>query len=164
MTLKDRLVKARAALRDETSGGHSLFEDMLDQYPDARIDILRERSLGYAELGEFRKAFADRRDVAEADLAGIGDLYFAGEYAIQTGDLEQALLYFDRCIERSINEQGTYYLNSSRLLAALCRSRLGDRVAALALLQEVPSDTSVMWLEGFDDEITKASVLKELTP
>lgn len=163
MTLKDRLAKARAALLDEARSGHSLFEDMLDQYPEARVDILRERSLGYAELGEFRSAFADRRNVAEAEVAGIGDLYFAGEYALQTGDLAQAVLYFDRCIERSLREQGTYYLSSARLLAALCRSRLGDRVAALALLQEVPAGTSVMWLEGFDDEITKASVLGELS-
>ncbi|MCZ8321101.1 MAG: tetratricopeptide repeat protein [Burkholderiales bacterium] len=162
MTLKEQLTRARAALRDDEFEGRSLFEELLDQYPNARSDLLRERSLGYAEAGAFDKAFADRRDVADADMSGIADLYFAGEYAMQAGSLAQAAPYFERCIARSLSEKSAYYLGSARLLAALCLSRMGDKTKALAMLDEVPADVSVMWLDGFDDEVTKASVLKEL--
>lgn len=104
MKQKDQLAIARATLLDEASAGHSMFEEMLAQHPDGRVDILRERSLGYAELGDFGNAFADRQRVAEAEVAGMGDLYFAGEYALQTGDFARAVLYFDLCIERSLRE------------------------------------------------------------
>jgi tetratricopeptide (TPR) repeat protein len=162
MKLDDHVSKARAVLREDQPAGHNLFEELIDQHPDARSNILRERSLGYAEIGQFEKALADRGDVADSDASRGGDLYFAGEYAMQAGALSQAVPYFERCIELSVRQQSGYYLNSARLLAALCRCRLGDRVGASALLGEVPDDTSVMWLEGFDDEINKASVLRDL--
>lgn len=159
--LDDQISKARAVLREDQPAGHSLFEELIDQHPGARVDILRERSLGYAEIGQFEKALADRGDVADSDTSRVGDQYFAGEYAMQAGVVSQALPYFESCIELSVRQQSGYYLNSARLLAALCRCRLGDRVGARALLDEVPDDTSVMWLEGFDDEINKASVLRD---
>lgn len=163
MTLKGQLARARAALRSDESEGRDLFEDLLAQHPDARGDVLRERSLGYAELGAFDKAFIDRRDAADADLSSIADLYFTGEYAMQAGNLGQAVSYFERCIAKSLNEASVYYLGSARLLTALCQSRLGNKAKASAMLDDVSADVSVMWLDGFDDEITKATVLRELS-
>lgn len=158
----EKIRRARTTLRDDQPAGQELFQELLEQYPESQEDIFRERSLGYAEIGKFEMAFADRRAIAESAASHPNDCYFAGEYAMQAGVLQEAASYFERCIGLSIKQMNEYYLNSARLLAALCHCRLGDRMAALKFIQDVPSDTSVMWLEGFPDNINKEVVLNEL--
>src|SRR6202795_5207594 len=147
MKFDDQLRNARMVLRDNQFAGHRLFQELCDQYPEAREEIFRERSLGYAETGKFDMAFSDRRAAADSHASRPNDFYFAGEYAMQAGALLEAAIYFERCVDLSDKQMSAYYLNSARLLAALCRCRLGDRTAAHILLENVPDDTSVMWLE-----------------
>lgn len=162
LSLGDELSQARRLLREDEAKGAEFFDRLLNGYPEFQAKILRERSLGYAEKSKFLKAFEDRARIAAIGSPSIGDLYFAAEYAMQGGEFEQALLWFEECINASLNQGNSYYLNSARLLSAMCWYLLKDRDRALALLESVGDDVSVMWLEGFDPEITKRYVLRLL--
>lgn len=87
-----------------------------------------------------------------------GDSYFGGEYALQAGQFEVARTLFDETIRASLETGSNFYLQSSRLLAALASYQLNDDEASWRYLQLIDDEVEVLWLKGFN-RVTKQMVI-----
>lgn len=161
--MKHELDMALRCLRDEGDEKSApLFAALLGAHPEQRDNVHRKRSLVLAELGLFDAAVRDRQAVIDGGHQTAGDLYFAGEYALQAGAFDVARGYFDQAIQRAVRSGDPYYLGSSRLLAALASYQLNEDERCRIYLEEVDDDVEVLWLRGFD-RVTKQLTLQALS-
>jgi hypothetical protein len=159
--MKDELNVALKRLRQYgKEESEHLFFSLLSTCPDQRDHLYRKRSLVFAELELFDEAVQDRQAIIDGGQQTVGDLYFAGEYALQAGNYVAARRYFDQVIERASGGD-PYYLGSSRLLAALASYQLQEDERCRAYLQRVDDNTEVLWLKGFD-RVTKQMMSEAL--
>lgn len=160
--MKDELDVALNCLRnDGKDKSERRFSSLLANHPEQRDHVLRKRSVVFAELDLFDAAIQDRQAIINGGQQTNGDLYFAGEYALQAGDYGTARRYFDQMIDRAFDGGDPYYLGSSRLLAALASYQLHEDERCRAYLQAVEDDTEILWLKGFD-RVTKQMMIEEL--
>lgn len=162
MDFENQFRALRALMKSDIRAAESSFEELEKLFPERRIEILRERAFCYAEQDQFARALMDRLAALEIDPHSIGDLYFAGEYALQSGDIERAAAFFKDCIGASLLQCDGYFIDTARLLAAYCLSRLDDRLGAAELLESVPDDEVVVWLQLPEHEINKASIRERI--
>lgn len=161
--MEHELDTALRCLRDEGDEKSApLFAALVDAYPEQRDSVHRKRSLVFAELGLFDSAVRDRQVIIDGGHQTLGDLYFAGEYALQAGEFGVARSYFDQAIERAVRSGEPYYLGSSRLLAALASYQLSEDERCRPYLAEVDDEVEVLWLRGFD-RVTKQLMLQALS-
>jgi hypothetical protein len=160
--MKHELDTALQCLRNEGEEKSApLFSSLLTTYPEQRDNVYRKRSLVFAELELFDAAVRDRQSIIDGGHQTGGDLYFAGEYALQAGAFDIARNYFDQSIQRAARGGDPYYLGSSRLLAALASYQLNEDERCRAYLEEVGDDVEVLWLRGFD-RVTKQLMIQAL--
>ncbi len=162
--MKHELDMALRCLQEQGADkSESLFAAVLSAYPEQRDHVYRKRSLVFAELEDFDAAMLDRQAVIEGGRPTVGDIYFAGEYALQAGNFEAARRYFDLAIEKATSGGDAYYIGSSRLLAALACYQLHEDERCRSYLAEVGDEVEVLWLKGFD-RVTKQIMLQVLNP
>jgi tetratricopeptide (TPR) repeat protein len=161
--MKHELDTALKCLRDEGDEKSApLFSSLLATYPEQRDNVYRKRSLVLAELDLFDEAVRDRQAIIDGGHHTAGDLYFAGEYALQAGAFDVARNYFDLAIQRAARSGDPYYLGSSRLLAALASYQLNEDERCRTYLEEVDDEVEVLWLRGFD-RVTKQLMIQVLS-
>lgn len=160
--IKKELEEALSLFQAEgMAAGLEAFQALLLKYPLQRHEILRERSIAYSASALFEDALRDREVILREGREEPRDCYFAGEYALQAGLFTEARHMFDRAIAASLRDSSTYYLASSRLLAALTSYQAGNDVACLAYLDLVDDEVEVLWLKGFN-RVSKQLVLEAL--
>lgn len=160
--MKEELDIALKRLRlDGKDKSEQFFSTLLATYPEQRDHVYRKRSLVFAELELFADATQDRLAIINCGLQTVGDLYFAGEYALQAGDYVAARQCFDQAIEQASRVGDPYYMGSSRLLAALASYQLHEDASCRAYLESVDNNTEVLWLKGFD-RVTKQMMREAL--
>lgn len=160
--MSDTLDLALQCLRQEgTERSAPLFAALLGSNPERRDEVYRKRSLVFAELGLFHSAMGDREAIIDLGSQTLGDLYFAGEYALQAGEFGLSRGFFDLAIENAVPSGNSYYLGSSRLLAALASYQLNEDDRCRAYLETVDDNVEVLWLQGFD-RVTKQLMLQVL--
>lgn len=160
--MKDELNTALTRLRqDGQEKSEQIFSSLLAKYPNQRDHVFRKRSLVFAEMELFDEAVQDRQAIIDGGQQKVGDFYFAGEYALQAGDYIAARRYFDQVIETASAGGDPYYLDSSRLLAALASYQLHEDKPCREYLDQVDDNTEVLWLKGFD-RVTKQMMSEAL--
>lgn len=160
--MKDELNTALTRLRqDGQEKSEQIFSSLLATYPNQRDHVFRKRSLVFAEMELFDEAVQDRQAIIDGGQQKVGDFYFAGEYALQAGDYTAARRYFDRVIEIASSGGDPYYLDSSKLLAALASYQLHEDKRCREYLNQVAENTEVLWLKGFD-RVTKQMMSEAL--
>lgn len=160
--MKHELDTALQFLRDEGDEKSApLFSSLLATYPEQRDNVYRKRSLVFAELELFDAAVRDRQAIIDGGYHTAGDLYFAGEYALQAGAFDFARNCFDLAIQRATHGGDPFYLGSSRLLAALASYQLNEDDRCRTYLEEVDDEVEVLWLRGFD-RVTKQLMVQAL--
>jgi tetratricopeptide (TPR) repeat protein len=162
MDFENKLSGLRTLLKSDARAAERGFDELEKLLPQRRIEILRERAFCYAEQDQFARALMERLAALEIDPHSIGDLYFAGEYALQAGDVKRAEAFFKDCIGASLLQNDGYFIDTARLLAAYCLSRHDDRLGAAKLLESVPDDEVVVWLQLPEQEISKASIRERI--
>lgn len=157
--MKAELEQALSKFRTEGAEvGAAQFALLMQTYPSKQDEILRERSCAYAESQAFEEALSDRRAILDMGRGTPGDSYFGGEYALQAGQFEVARTLFDETIRASLETGSNFYLQSSRLLAALASYQLNDDEASWRYLQLIDDEVEVLWLKGFN-RVTKQMVI-----
>lgn len=160
--LKKALADAVKAFSTQgPDAGVALTEKLLSQFPGHRDEILRERSYALLSAGRIADALEDRQAILDSGRGNLADHYFAGEYALQAGLFQRARDLFDQVIHMSQHSGSTYYLQSSRLLAALASYQLNEDNRCRDYLSLVEDDVEVLWLVGFD-RVSKALLLEVL--
>jgi len=160
---KELAVARKRFSREGAELGSGLFDKLLSLHPDYSSEILRERSYAFSEFDMFEEALNDRQVVIESGAGVVADYYFAGEYALQARRLELSRDLFDQTIERSLRSDSTYYIQSSRLLAALVSHQLHENDRCLDYLSLIDDDVEILWLKGFD-RVSKKLLLGAILP
>lgn len=162
MSIDNLLSKAWSTWRVNASEGRRMFQELLNDYPEHKLNILRQRSHGNVLDARYDLAFADRLVIIESGTYQIGDLFMISIYALKADLNIDALIYIEKCISESIEADDHYYLESAQLIAALCHARLGNEATTRAWLDKLEDDESIPWFHGLHREITKEVVLGEL--
>lgn len=149
--VKKELAVARERFsREGVEVGLDLFDELLARHSDYRDKILRERSYAFSEFEMFGEALNDRQAIIGLGAGIVADYYFAGEYALQARLFKLSRDLFDQAIDKSLRSDSSYYLQSSRLLAALASHQLHEIDRCLDYLSRIDDDVEILWLKGFD--------------
>lgn len=162
--IERELAEARESFNlDGPEIGARLFDELLARHPDCRDEILRERSYKFLGCEMFEEALNDLRAIIDSGSGELGDYHLAGEYALEAGRLSLARDMLDQTIKDSIRRSSTYYLGTSRLLAALASLHLNEDGRCLEYLRLIDDeeDVQVTWLTNYD-RTAKKSLLEAI--
>ena len=100
------------------------------------------------ERGDIQAAFIYISEGITADTHDLGDLYLAGELALDLGLYQEAIGFMNRVIEISNSEKDFWYLEEAYVVRAYAWLKMGRHDLTQDDLTHIDDDAQVFWLKN----------------
>lgn len=122
--------------------------------------IFRLKALAECALGNRGQAYGTIK-AALNKTSDVADWHLAGEYALELGNIDEALMHLTTAIELSLKFKNDYFLSTCYLERAYIYIQLGEKRKAITDLDNLEYNESIGWLWNVKTPLTKEKLFEE---
>jgi len=98
---------------------------LLEQFPEAKADLLRLRAYVYATHGKYHEAIADRKELIASGEGVLRDYYLLGDNSISLGQFREAAAALRELLRLGAEQKEDWFESAAFFLLSYSEMQLG---------------------------------------